>query len=225
MATGAIFQKQILANIVQDESLVKQRFTNYEKLYKSKVDFIKTIKEEEYQDGFLRDIFVACLGYKMSIDSPNDFNISREKKNQTDSKKADGAIWLNGDVIGVIELKDCKTKDLNAVEAQAFNYHNSHSNSKYIVISNFNKLRFYIDKKTEFEEFNLFELSYEEFVKLHLMLSFESIKAAIPLSLKEHSITREQNISKYLYKDFSAFRTNLFENLLENNGHTPPNAY
>jgi hypothetical protein len=48
-------------------------------------------------------------------------------------------------------------------------------------------------------------------------LSFESIKNDIPLKLKEKSSNFEQQISKELYKDFSIFRTHLFENIVKNN--------
>jgi len=212
----ALFQKSVLTTFVQDESKVALRWAAYQK-FLAKIDFIKTVKEEKYQDGFLKDIFEACLGYTLDSTNPSNFNLEREKKNETDGKKADGVIYVKGEVVGVVELKDQKTKQLDAIEAQAFNYHNSHSNSKYIIISNFDELRFYIDKKTAYEKFSLFTLSYDEFKKLHLLLSFESIKENIPQKLKEKSANFEQSISKELYKDFSIFRTQLFENIIANN--------
>lgn len=50
--------------------------------------------------------------------------VSYEKlrKNETDSKKADGVIYLNSEIIAVIELKDTKTKNLDKVQQQAFWY-------------------------------------------------------------------------------------------------------
>ncbi|OHE07479.1 MAG: hypothetical protein A2513_00475 [Sulfurimonas sp. RIFOXYD12_FULL_33_39] len=212
----SLLQASILKTYKQDEALIAKRWAKFQE-FLSKVEYIKTQKEEKYQDGFLRDIFEACLGYTLDITNPNDFNLEREKKNETDSKKADGVIYVNGDIVGVVELKDQKTKNLDTVESQAFNYHASHSNSKYIIISNFDELRFYIDKKTAYEKFSLFTLNYEEFKKLHLLLSYESIKSDIPLKLKEKSASFEQNISKELYKDFSLFRTHLFENIVKNN--------
>lgn len=212
----ALFQKSVLTTFVQDESKVALRWAAYQK-FLAKIDFIKTVKEEKYQDGFLKDIFEACLGYTLDSTNPSNFNLEREKKNETDGKKADGVIYVKGEVVGVVELKDQKTKQLDAIEAQAFNYHNSHSNSKYIIISNFDELRFYIDKKTAYEKFSLFTLSYDEFKKLHLLLSYESIKENIPQKLKEKSTNFEQTISKELYKDFTLFRTHLFENIIINN--------
>jgi len=212
----SLFQKSVINSIKQDESLIALRWAQYQN-YLSKIDFIKTVKEEKYQDGFLKDIFEACLGYTLDSTNPANFNLEREKKNETDGKKADGVIYVNNEIVGIVELKDQKTKNLDAVEGQAFNYHNSHSNSKYIIISNFNELRFYIDKKTMYEKFNLFSLSYEDFKMLHLLLSFESIRDNVPLKLKEKSASFEQTISKELYRDFSQFRSHLFENIIKNN--------
>ncbi|MDN5081366.1 Eco57I restriction-modification methylase domain-containing protein [Aliarcobacter butzleri] len=212
----SMFQKSVINSIKQDESLVALRWAKFQE-FLAKVDYIKTVKEEKYQDGFLKDVFENCLGYTLDMTNPSNYNLEREKKNETDGKKADGVIYIDNKVIGVIELKAQDTKNLDKIETQAFNYHASHSNSKYIIISNFDELRFYIDKKTAYEKFSLFTLSYEEFKKLHLLISFESIKEDIPLKLKEKTATFEQNISKELYKDFSAFRTHLFENIVKNN--------
>lgn len=212
----ALFQKSVLNSISQDEGKVALRWAEYQK-FLAKADAIKGFKEEEYQDGFFKDVFENCLGYTLKTTNPSNFNLEREKKNETDGKKADGVIYVDGNIIGVVELKDQKTKQLDGIEAQAFNYHNSHSNSKYVIISNFDELRFYIDKKTAYESFYLFSLSYDEFKKLHLLLSFESIKDNIPQKLKDKSTNFEQTISKELYKDFTIFRTQLFENIIANN--------
>ncbi|WP_066153276.1 Eco57I restriction-modification methylase domain-containing protein [Aliarcobacter cryaerophilus] len=212
----SMFQKSIINSVKQDESKVALRWASFQK-FLAKVEYIKTVKEEKYQDGFLVDIFENCLGYTLDMTNPKSFNLEREKKNETDSKKADGVIYVDEKVVGVIELKAQDTKNLDKIETQAFNYHASHSNSKYIIISNFDELRFYVDKKTAYEKFNLFTLNYEEFKKLHLLISYESIKDDIPLKLKEKSNSFEQDISKKLYKDFSNFRTLLFENIVKNN--------
>lgn len=214
----SMFQSSILKSFTQDENLIASRWLAFQK-YKLKEDFVTTVKEEKYQDGFLKDIFELCLGYTLDSTNPNNFNLEREKKNETDGKKADGVIYLNNEVIGVIELKAQDSKNLDNTETQAFNYHNSHSNSKYIIISNFDELRFYIDKKTSHEKFSLFNLTYDDFKKFHLLLSYESIKENIPLKLKEKSASFEAQISKELYKDFSTFRNNLFENITKNNQH------
>ena len=150
-----MFQKSVLNSIKQDESLVALRWSQFQK-YLAKVEYIKTVKEEKYQDGFLKDVFENCLGYTLDMTDPSNFNLEREKKNETDGKKADGVIYVDKKIVGVIELKAQDTKNLDKIEAQAFNYHASHSNSKYIIISNFDELRFYIDKKQLMRNFLFF---------------------------------------------------------------------
>ena len=102
---------------------------------------IRNSKEEQFQEGFLRELFVKILGYTLNP-TPN-FNLITEQKNETNAKKADGAILVNGEVIGVIELKDSKTTDLKSIETQAFGYKNYNKKAVYVITSNFEKLRFY----------------------------------------------------------------------------------
>jgi len=123
-----MFQNSVLNKYLNqiDENEINQQFKNIEK-YRTQKDIILKMKEEEYQDGFLRDIFVDILGYILK--PKENFNLVREKKKETDSKKVDGAI-LNDkkEVIAVIELKSAKRKDLTSIENQAFNYKNNFPN-------------------------------------------------------------------------------------------------
>ena len=139
----SIFQPSILKNTLQDEALIATRWAKYQE-YVAKIDFLKQVKEEKYQDGFLKDIFENCLGYTLDSTNPTDFNLEREKKNETDSKKADGVIILNGEVVGVIELKDQKTKNLDNIETQAL------SLSKMVSLSN-SKKNLQTSKEVNFE--------------------------------------------------------------------------
>ena len=127
---------------------------------------IQQSKEEQFQEGFLRELFVNVLGYTLNPSS--NYNLITEKKNETNSKKADGAILLDGKVIGVIELKDHKTTDLSKVEPQAFNYKSQHPDARYVLISNFEKLRLYIDNAVEYHEWSLFNLNEEVSHRLSL---------------------------------------------------------
>lgn len=102
---------------------------------------IRESKEEQYQEGFLDDLFVKVLGYVKNPE-PN-FTITTEYKNVKDSKKADGAIIIDEKVLAVIEMKGTNTTDLARVEAQAFGYKNNQPECIYVITSNFEKLRFY----------------------------------------------------------------------------------
>ena len=223
----SIFQNSVLKEYSKniDKDLVSKRWKAFQNWQKD-IEAIKTYKEEIYQEGFLRDIFENCLGYTLNTTNKNEYNLEREKKNETDSKKADGVIYVNNKVVGVIELKGQDTKNLDRGKnkesspiEQAFGYLTSHDSTycKYVIVSNFDELRFYIKDRLNYEKFNLFNLSEEEFYKLHLLISYESIKENIPSNLKDKSTTKEIDISKDLYKKFSSFRTSLFENLVKNN--------
>lgn len=212
-----IFQKSVIQKHLKnlDQEKIEKAFQTFRLNYNAaKIEQIKTLKEEEYQDGFLREIFVDVLGYTLR---PNEnYNLQREFKNQTDGKKADGAILKDENAIAVIELKSTKTKDLTKITQQAFNYKNNQPECKYIITSNFQKLRFYIDYSTEFEEFDLFFLDRERFELLYLILHKESIFSNLPIQLKKETQFHEKEISEELYKDYSHFKDKLFHNLIAN---------
>jgi len=86
-----LFQSSIFKSINQDEALVATRWAEYQK-YLAKMEYIEDVKEEKYQDGFLHDIFELCLGYTLDTSNPKAYNLEREKKNETDGKKADGVL-------------------------------------------------------------------------------------------------------------------------------------
>ncbi|OQX73690.1 MAG: hypothetical protein B6D61_12260 [Bacteroidetes bacterium 4484_249] len=214
----AIFQKSVINRHLEnlDKERVERSFEKFKEVFTpKKIAEIKNLKEEEYQDGFLRDLFVNALGYTLKPD--DNFNLVREFKNREDGRKADGAILKDGKAIVVIELKSTKTKDLKKITEQAFNYKNNQPDCKYVITSNFQKLRFYIDYANEFEEFDLFNLQKEGFKLLYLILHKESIFADLPLKLKNETKFHEENISDKLYKDYSDFKHKIYNNLVKNN--------
>lgn len=212
----ALFQHNIVEHYIAtfNPKKVAQAYEVY-KAYFLNPEIQKNIRQSneiQFQEGFLRELFVNVLGYTISP-SPN-FNLIREEKNETDSKKADGAILINNEVVGVIELKGCNTTDLKKVEAQAFGYKNQHAKATYVIISNFEKLRFYIDNSVDFEEFNLFNLSEDEFSLLYLCLAHENIEKNLPKTIKTKSVSKEEEITNKLYKDYSEFKQVLFNDIL-----------
>ena len=212
----ALFQPNVVAQYIAtlDYDKVAMAYSVYNKYFLNP-EIQKNIRqssEVQFQDGFLRELFVNVLGYTINP-SPN-FNLRTEENNETDSKKADGAIIINGEVVGVIELKGCNTTDLKKVESQAFGYKNQHRGATYVIISNFEKLRFYIDNSVDFEEFNLFNLSEEEFSLLYLCLAHENIEKNLPKTIKTKSVSKEEEITNKLYKDYSEFKQALFNDIL-----------
>ncbi len=169
-----LFQQSVLKKYIND--LDKNELRSAWQLFTThfldpiKQANIRNLKEEEYQEGFVRALFVAVLGY--TLNPQPDYNFVLERKTITDATKSDGAIILKGEVAAVIELKDTGTPDLDKVSTQAFGYKHKHKNCIYVITSNFEKLRFYINDSTDFEEFELFTLTQERFALLYLCLQF-----------------------------------------------------
>ena len=176
---------------------------------------IHKIKEEQFQEGFLRELFVKVLGYTINP-SPN-YNLTTELKNEVGSKKADGAILLDGKVIGVIELKDHKTPDLTSIENQAFGYKSKHKDTRLVIISNFEKLRLYIDNAVEYREWDIFQMTADDFSELYLCLAWQQVEHGVALQMKQESVSNEDQITKALYRDYSQFKRVLFADILANN--------
>jgi len=214
-----LFQDSIVRKHLStiDDQVVEAAYLEYKRVYSpEKIKNIQVAKEEQYQEGFIKDVFGSVLGYSIYPDHP--YNIETEKKNESNSKKADGAILKDEKVVGVIELKDNKTKNLDAVKDQAFGYKNNHKDCSYVISSNFHKLRFYIDDATDFEEFDLYNLDKETFKRFYLYLRKEGLlDKNLPRLLKEETKFHEEDISKNLYKDYSNFKRSFFENAVKNN--------
>lgn len=215
----SLYQTSVLKSslILQDKEVVHKAYKKYTKYFLNPViqENIRSSKEEEYQGIFLTELFVNILDYTLKPKA--DFNLVAEYKNQTNSRKADGAILHNDIAVGVIELKGTNTKDLESIRKQAFDYKANQKGSVYVITSNFEKLRFYINDATEFEEFNLFELTKERFELFYLCLQKDNIINNVPLKIKEASIVKEEAITKDFYKDYSLFKRELYRDLVKRN--------
>ena len=216
---GKLFQVSVEKKYLKElnEKRIDENYNKFLAYFgnKEQQERIRNLKEEQYQEGFLRDLFVEILGY--TLNPKEGWNLTTELKNVTGSKKADGAIMKNDEAIAVIELKSTSTTNLDKVEEQAFNYKNHHPNCKYIITSNFEKLRFYIQNAVDHQEFDLFSMTKEDFALLWLCLSKDNIFNDLPLKVKDASIFQEEKVTDQLYKDYSMFREQLYLDILENN--------
>jgi len=215
----ALFQSSVLKKYLkaQDDKIISKAYNAFSAYFLNPViqENIRKSKEEQFQATFLHELFVKILGYTLN---PNpDYNLTTEFKNEKNNRKADGAILKNGSATGVIELKGTNTKDLESIRRQAFDYKANQKGCVYVVTSNFEKLRFYINDATEFEEFNLFELTPGRFALLYLCLQRDNLMGDLPLQIKEASIAEEEKITKEFYKDYSIFKRELFRDLVKRN--------
>lgn len=214
-----LFQKNIIKKYLAslDDQKVVSAWGQYQSFFLNEEiqANIHVIKEEQFQEGFLRELFVKVLGYTINP-SPN-YNLTTEEKNEEGSKKADGAIKIDNKVIGVIELKDHKTPDLASIENQAFGYKSKHKDTRLVIISNFEKLRLYLDNAVDYREWDIFHMTSEEFRELFLCLAWMQVESGIALKMKQESVSNEDQITKALYKDYSEFKRVLFADILEHN--------
>ncbi len=236
-----LFQHSVLNKYLNEADQTKmkaayQKLTDY---FQNPViqQNIRESKEEQWQGGFLTELFVKVFGYTMN---PNpDYNLTTEYKNERGAKKADGAILKETvkqvsqkenqhssqqgvatpcyEAIGVIELKSTTTKDLKAIRLQAFDYKANHSKCVYVITSNFEKVRFYIHNAVKFEEFDLFRLTWERFQLMWLCLVKDNLLRGIPAQIKEASILKEENVTKKFYDDYSRFKHDLCNDLVARN--------
>jgi len=214
-----IFQKSVVNKYLKmlDDTVVHLAYVKYNEYFKDhfRLFNIMQLKEENYQEGFLRELFVDVLGY--TINPNKNYNLTTEFKNLTDNKKSDGAIIKDNKAIGVIELKSTKTQFLEKITNQAFNYKNNHPSCRYVITSTFHFLRLYIDSSNEFEEFDLFKMPEDEFKRMFLFLCKDSIFNDITLRLKEETKFHEESISGRFYNDYRQFKEKIFENIVKNN--------
>jgi hypothetical protein len=220
----SLFQNSVLKKYLKSQHTeeLKEKWALFKAYFHNSTiqENIRNSKEEQFQEGFLRELFVNVLGYTLNPE-PN-FNLTTEYKNVKDSKKADGAIIINNHVKAVIELKGTDTTDLGKVESQAFNYKNNQPECVYVITSNFEKLRFYIENAIEHLEFNLFNLTEEEFHLLYVCLAHKNIESNVAKHIKDESVSQEDVITKKLYNDYSLFKRELYQNLVKlNPGYDP----
>jgi len=215
----ALFQNSVLKKYLQqqDSDVVAKAYIKFAKYFHNPTiqQNIRESKEEQFQEGFLRELFVNVLGYTLN---PNaNYNLTTELKNEKGAKKADGAILKDGNALGVIELKSTKTKDLEKVRQQAFDYKANQTGCVYVITSNFEKIRFYINNAVDFEEFNLFTINEEQFELLYLCLAKDNVLSNIPLKIKEASLQEEEKITKRFYGEYSLFKRELYRDLVKQN--------
>ncbi|MEN8123165.1 MAG: DNA methyltransferase, partial [Bacteroidota bacterium] len=201
----------------QDNEAVAKAFKKFVKYFHNPTiqQNIRESKEEQFQEGFLRELFVNVFGYTLNPNAK--YNLTTELKNEKGAKKADGAILKDGNAFGVIELKSTKTKDLEKVRQQAFDYKANQKSCVYVITSNFEKIRFYINNAVDFEEFDLFTINQERFKLLYLCIAKGNVLNNTPLKIKEASIQEEEKITKKFYADYSLFKRELYRDLVKQN--------
>ena len=99
-----LFQTSVLKKYIklQDKKAVEKAFKKYAYYFHNpeRQENIRESKEEQFQEGFLRELFVEVLDYTLNPE-PN-FNLTTELKNEKGAKKADGTILKNEKALAVM---------------------------------------------------------------------------------------------------------------------------
>ena len=84
----SLFQKIIVKKYLENlpSDLIEGNYKKYTKYFNDfgRAERIRALKEEQYQEGFLRELFVECLNY--TINPNENFNLITEFKNKTDKE-------------------------------------------------------------------------------------------------------------------------------------------
>lgn len=84
----ALFQKSVLNQYLKqlDKSKVEIAYQKFKAHFHNATiqQQIRDSKEEQYQEGFFRDLFVDVFGF--TLNPQPDYNLITEKKNESDSK-------------------------------------------------------------------------------------------------------------------------------------------
>ena len=216
----ALFQTSVLKKYLaqQDTNAVDKAYRKYTKFFLN-LEIQQNIdksNEEQIQATFLTELFVNVLDY--TINPKPKYNLTTEYKNEKNNRKADGAIITEEKTVAVVELKGTNTKDLESIRRQAFDYKVNHKGCRFVITSNFEKLRFYIDDTTELLDFDLFNLTRDNFGLLYLCLYKDNLLKELPLQIKQDSLIVEEQITKEFYKDYSLFKRELYRDLVKKNG-------
>jgi type I restriction-modification system DNA methylase subunit len=216
----ALFQTSVLKKYLaqQDTNAVDKAYRKYTKFFLN-LEIQQNIdksNEEQIQATFLTELFVNVLDY--TINPKPKYNLTTEYKNEKNNRKADGAIITDEKTVAVVELKGTNTKDLESIRRQAFDYKVNHKGCRFVITSNFEKLRFYIDDTTELLDFDLFNLTRDDFGLLYLCLYKDNLLKELPLQIKQDSLIVEEQITKEFYKDYSLFKRELYRDLVKKNG-------
>ena len=93
----ALFQQSVLKKHIEtlNNAVIAQKWEKFQEHFLNATiqQNIRKSKEEQYQEGFFRDLFVNIFGY--ILNPTEHFNLTTELKNITNSKKVDGAIVID----------------------------------------------------------------------------------------------------------------------------------
>lgn len=199
-------------------------------------------KETSIQWEFASHILGSVLWYDDFVENNEEWNRQNEPWSPTGGQSADYGLWYfksskdftQNKVNAVVEVKDTKTSldkpqkrewNLTPVQ-QAFKYKPFFKECDFILVSNFYETRLYIDSYYDYESFTLSDLvnpkdNYFIFRKFYYLLSKQNLLSkrwdSNTKSLLSLIRTKEKEITKQFYKEYTQLRKELFKDIVANN--------
>ncbi|MCK5824748.1 MAG: N-6 DNA methylase [Ichthyobacteriaceae bacterium] len=238
----SLFQPSVLKKYINnlDDSSIEKSHNNYRKFISNKIlkENIKKAKYGAIKVDFINELFCNILGYTLNTEVSNQSPIQNiSLKTKLNTRKADAVVLLNNtpktskktssnnnynnNELAVIKFKSNTEKDFETIRKLAFNHKSYHPNCTYVILSTYDRLRFYIDNSIDFIEFNLFGLDIENFKLLYLLLAEENILNNVAKEIKDASFIQEQKITKKLYADYSLFKHEVYSDIVNKNLKNP----
>ncbi len=216
--------QQVAKNIAGWQTALKDR------------DLSKT-KEKSVQGLFLQKYFGEILGYTLSSEGHEEWNLIQHPSSEVDAQEPDGSLGFftkdSKTTKVVIELKDAKTsldkkqsgreKGYTPIE-QGYLYSTKFDRCNWIIVSNFREIRLYNKNRTQdyFEKFDVLELHKEdEFKRFYYLLCRQNLlsKSATSIidDLANDTTIVDEDITKKFYGQYKNARLSLFLHLIEHN--------
>ena len=93
----SLFQKSVEKKYLSelDNTIMESKYSAFQEYFGNpeRQENIRNSKEEQFQEGFLRELFVKIFGYTLNPEPG--FNLTTELKNISNSRKVDGAVLLS----------------------------------------------------------------------------------------------------------------------------------
>jgi len=198
---------------------------------------LRTDNETSREQAFNQQFFVEILGY--SVKPSKQFNF--DPKSSTQSGQIPdariGSFQTDGEsdkTVAVVELKGASVSldkpqkhhgNLSPVQ-QGFKYKPQYRGCEFVIVSNFYELRLYNDNMLDFEVWTLDDLvdpadDYINFRTFYYLLSKDNLVGesgdSKTKSLLLQARTRQDEIGKKFYRDYSQAREGLLRDIWDNN--------
>lgn len=143
---------------------------------------------------FVRHVLGEIMGFPLPSEPESPIQLKyKEKYLGIQTPKVDVCVlkqkgyWSKVYEKTIMSFHEARTKDFREMVEIAFRTANHYCHVRHVIVSNFQKLRFYLKHWLFFEEFDLFNLTFHRFRLLYLLLNSKDLLKGLPAQLAEES--------------------------------------